>query len=308
MITDDDRKIWNAGLNDIPVPLPECLSLPAQKPDGKRGFFRIVFGKPFGEAQAPGRKLGIDLGLDLAWLCHKKDPAEMATPFFVFGEDNHARLTDMGFTSHLLDKRPSVSSNAHPYSMFIHKFLAFEAALDMYDEAVYLDVDCERVKPLPDDFWEAHGRKSVLQAALFLYRKGNDTLFWRPDPYDRLKSVLGCYIYMRGKDIVRRLIDTSHRMFKEYPDRQIDDEAVMCWILDNLEGGWHGNAAYAKNHMPPHFMGNYCPYDYEYKKVDVFRHHEFRMARMSRLRRKGKWPLAYPFVGPKHPLFAPKTI
>lgn len=289
---------WLPGLGDLPSQIPDELMLPSPKSNSRRGFFRVMFGSPFGSPQAPGRNLGIDLGLDLAWLCAKNDPDEMAIPFFVFGEDNHLRLIDMGLKSVLLDKRPSVSNNAHPYSMFVHKFLAFEAALDAYDEAIYLDVDCERIRPLPLDFWEAHGKKSVLQAALFHYRRGNNTLFWRTGE-ESLISVLGCYLYMRGKPIVRKMIETSHRLFKEYPSRQIDDEAVMCWIIDELEGGWHGCEAYLKYHMPPYFMGKYCPPDYAHDKLDIFRHYDFKVLRIGRLRRMGKWPLKYPFLGHK---------
>ena len=168
----NNRALWSPTHIDARLPIPKELRVPSPPAKSKRGFFRIMFGRPFGAPQAPGKRLGLDMGLDLAWLCARNDPDEMRIPFFVFGKDNNDRLVDMGLRTVLLDRRPTVSCNSLPYSMFVHKFLAFEAAMGQYDEAVYLDVDCERVKPLPEDFWESHGRKSVLQTALFRYRGG----------------------------------------------------------------------------------------------------------------------------------------
>jgi hypothetical protein len=96
---------------------------------------------------------------------------------------------------------------------------------------------------------------------------------------------------------VRRLIETAERMMKEHPSRQVDDEAVMSWVLDESYGGWIGCDAFLDNHMPPYFMGRFCPPWYQHDKSDVFRHHNFKVHRIGRLRRRGKWPLRYPFVG-----------
>ena len=238
--------------------------------------------------------MGTEIGLDLLWLANNKAEMKRQIPVLVFGTDNFHRLSDVGFNCMLVDKRPSVANNNHPRSLFMNKFVAFSVAMDMYDEAVFLDLDCEQTAELPADFWEKHGEKSSFQAPLVGYYRNRGT-FWRPEHLS-LVSIYGCYVYMRGKEIAKMMMDNCDSMLKQYPDALLDDEIAMDKMIDDLEGGWNGTAAYSKNHMPEYFVGQFRPVGFETNK-DVFVHYESPRARKRQLARKGKYPMKYPFVG-----------
>jgi hypothetical protein len=288
---------WRYNLWESPPPLPDCLANPKPQKDSARKFFRVLFGKPFGDPQMPGHKLGTDLGIDLAWLSNNPEEQKRKIQVLVFGKDNFARLSDMGLDCVLLDDRPSVLSGEHPYSLFMNRFLAFKAGMEMCDEAVFLDIDCEQVTALPDDFWENHGEKAVIQSPLIAYYSNERGRYWRKEEHCRV-STCGCYVYLRGRQITDMLLDKSREMMAARPGKFLDDEMVMDKLIDDTRGGWTGATEYAKHHMPPYFVGMFRLPEYK-GPTDVFCHYENRMGRTRKLERLGKWPLKYPFVGAK---------
>lgn len=288
---------WQYNLWETPPPLPDCLSNPKQKKDSVRKFFRVLFGKPFGDPQMPGHKLGIDLATDLAWLSNNPEEQKRKIQILVFGKDNFLRLSDMGLDCVLLDERPSVLSAKHPYSLFMNRFLAFKAGMEMCDEAVFLDIDCEQISPLPEDFWTKHGEKSVIQSPLIAYYSNERGRYWRKEEHCRV-STCGCYVYLRGRQITDMLLAKSNEMMTARPDAFLDDEMVMDKLIDDSRGGWTGATEYAKHHMPPYFVGIFRLPSYD-GPADVFCHYEGRKGRIRKLEKLGKWPLQYPFTGEK---------
>ena len=288
---------WQYDLWETPPPLPDSLSNPKPKKDSVRKFFRVMFGKPFGDPQMPGHRLGIDLALDLAWLANNPEEKPRKIQILVFGKDNLARLTDMGFDCILLDDRPSVMSSKHPYSLFMNRFLAFKAGMEMCDEAVFLDIDCEQVTDLPSDFWDKHGEKSVIQSPMIAYCSNERGRYWRPEEHCKV-STCGCYVYLRGRRITEMLLEKSREMMNARPDAFLDDEMVMDKLIDDSRGGWTGAKEYSRHHMPPHFVGIFRLQGYQ-GPVDVFHHYEGKKGRMRKLQKMGKWSLSYPFLGEK---------
>lgn len=52
---------------------------------------------------------------------------------------------------------------------FFHKIMALERAMEMYDEILFLDWDCEIQKPLDDEFYNLLRSKSDIQMPLYFY-------------------------------------------------------------------------------------------------------------------------------------------
>ena len=288
---------WKFKLWESPPPFPELLSEPKPKKDSVRKFFRVMFGKPFGDPQMPGHRLGLDLALDLAWLANNPKEKPNKTQILVFGKDNFLRLTDMGFDCIMLDERPSVMSSKHPYSLFMNRFVAFKAGMETCDEAVFLDVDCEQISDLPSDFWEKSGEKSVIQSPLIAYCSNERGRYWRPEEHCRV-STCGCYVYLRGRKITDMLLDKSREMMEYRPEGFLDDEMVMDKLIDDLRGGWTGAEEYDRHHMPPYFVGSFRLPDSK-SPPDAFHHYEGKRCRIRKLEAMGKWPLKYPFAGEK---------
>lgn len=69
-------------------PIPDCLVMPKPSPTAKRGFFRTIFGSPFGASQDAGSRMGTEIGLDLLWLANNKAEMKRQVPVLVFGTDN----------------------------------------------------------------------------------------------------------------------------------------------------------------------------------------------------------------------------
>lgn len=96
----------------------------------------------------------------------------------VWGEDNANLLDELGYDCHLVSNSaydPSISTD-HTFKdhrSLIHKIEGLKIALDLlYDEIVFVDWDCRKVKEIDDNFWNLLRQKeSKLQVPLYTYPK-----------------------------------------------------------------------------------------------------------------------------------------
>ncbi len=96
---------------------------------------------------------------------------------FVWGKENHQKLTSLGYDCHLINEQPydyEIADNHTfiSYNSLTHKIFGLKIALDLLDEVLFLDWDCIPTKPLDDNFYEQIRLKnSSLQVPLYCYPK-----------------------------------------------------------------------------------------------------------------------------------------
>lgn len=209
----------------------------------RQGFFRTIFGDPFGKHEI---KTGKNIIFDIDLL--KKNPIERGnqTPVFVFGSENMSRLIDLGFSCILVDKRNEIIDKL----WYSHRFLAYEMAMDLFDEAICLDFDCHQTEQLPGDFWAKMRSRDCVQVSLMKYRRPR--AFWRSVRADRGYTPCGCFTYLRGKDSINGLIAHMKKMIGKGYDIY-NDETVWASYTDDLNGGWKGVDSYIEKHEPLYF-------------------------------------------------------
>jgi len=183
---------------------------------------------------------------------------EYSEPFitYVFGDRNKEYLESLGFECRLIDSKPSIWDMVD--QLYRHKLDVFKAAMEDYDEIVFLDWDCRPTAPLPDDFWDVIGEKASFQANLFQYR--TKKCLWRKT--DIRKVTNGGFVYMRDKTIPDKIIknyDEFHEWVKKKGEERasqgkelrfrekaliFDDEPAMSKYADDSIGGWQGTDKY----------------------------------------------------------------
>ena len=209
----------------------------------KNGFFRIVWGDPWNKPAGGGG----DVCLDLILLQHNEFEKNARVPILVYGEENFKRLSDMGFLCFLIEKKNSVLP---PERTLLHKLLAWEFGMGIFDNAICLDIDCHQVSELPNDFWSIHEKKSILQIPLISYRRRY--VMWRMTNKEIVPCC--CYVYFRGREPTKMAFKALENL-KSDPDvgEWFTDETVMARVIEDMDGGWHGTEEYAKLHEPDFF-------------------------------------------------------
>ena len=225
-------------------------------------FFRVLFGNPW--SQDHGHRHHIVA--DLAFLNTSRFDNATQKPFVVFGKENRDRLDDLGFKCLMVERRPMPFSGK---SLLCNKLLACETASPMFRDAVFLDIDCHQIAPLPGDFWDACRSKGDLQIPL--YRKWYSPAKWRTDEDGRKYIPCSCYVYMRGSNSTKRLTRLALRMIKDGHDVS-NDEIVFAMHIDLTRGGWRGVAEYAKVHEPKYYH-RWCKMKTFRNQTPVFCHY-----------------------------------
>lgn len=205
-----------------------------------QSFFRIMWGDPWGKA---GTADGT-ISADLHFLRTNELENKLKTPILVFGKDNFFRLTDMGFSCIIIDRKNSVLPP--DANTLLHKVIAWDIAMDMFDAAVFLDIDCHQMRALPPDFWEICEKKASIQAPLIRYAR-RQPIQWR-----RHRAILpcGCYVYFRDKTSAELIVQAQEQLKNDQPGSWFNDEPVIAKAIDNMDGGWNGVEAYAALHEP----------------------------------------------------------
>jgi hypothetical protein len=197
---------------------------------------------------------------------------------YVYGTENHKRLADIGVEATLLgpdglwdvfgvgdrrswnpasmphgrvgkqrEKLMDAGFYAWGVSLLYWKFLICQAALQEYDEIVWLDWDEHLEEPLPDDFWDRLRQGPTIQATLRQFC--NWQAIWRAGA-DRRKIPSAAFVYMRGKEVADELVksynDPKHHLWRE--------EQVMGEYIERQLGieEWKGHLYYHEQGFDPY--------------------------------------------------------
>lgn len=95
---------------------------------------------------------------------------------FVYGKDNEDFFKKQGFDTYLVSETPYDFSIASDHTMFdhrslIHKLVAFDLAVKMYGEVVFLDWDCYKTSDIDENFYALLKSGNALQVPLYIYPK-----------------------------------------------------------------------------------------------------------------------------------------
>jgi hypothetical protein len=100
---------------------------------------------------------------------------ELNETVFVWGKDNLEKLTNLGYECVLIDEEPydyTIADN-HTFinhKSLIHKIMGIGLALKQFDEVIFVDWDCRKIKEIDDRFFELiKSRNSELQVPLYTY-------------------------------------------------------------------------------------------------------------------------------------------
>jgi len=219
-------------------------------------FIRALWGECFGSNTTNPRpsKMLDDI------LSNQK--SEIHFVVYTFGLSNHAKLSEMGFTSKLICEE--MQKWNMKLELYRHKLEILKHAMMDYDEIVYLDWDCKLIKPFPDNFWDILAKGDSFQANLFQYR--TKKCLWRRT--DHRKTCNGGFIYMRDKSIPDKLIQNWENLKKWVEEQKrkrqergldlrfretsliFDDEPAMSMYVDAQMGEWKGVAEYWNRFEP----------------------------------------------------------
>ncbi len=119
-------------------------------------------------------------------------------------------------------------------SLWRHKYPAIADALERYPAAVWLDMDTLLSGLLPPDFWARMAKGQAFQGTLGQF--GMKHARWRTE--DVRKIPLGAFLYWRGRETIRRMLD----LYAEHPAEW--DMIVLARLVDEMMGGWKGTEAY----------------------------------------------------------------
>jgi hypothetical protein len=222
----------------------------------KRAFVRGVWGNCFNEEGIRNGKLHKDV------MAIKENPFTEPFVTYVFGKENQEYLTSLGFEARLINERSVIWDMET--ELYRHKLDIFKAAMDDFDEIVFLDWDCVPTKAIPDDFWDVMNKKAPFQANLFQYR--TKKCLWRDIDYRKVTN--GGFIYLRDKHIAQAFIDNWTEFYYWVKDQELkrktqgkllrfreralifDDEPAMSKYVDDYAGGWKGEDYYWDNFEP----------------------------------------------------------
>ena len=92
----------------------------------------------------------------------------------VWGEENNKFLKDLGYTTYLISNNPWKEEFGTGHHMFnhtslLHKLYAFNIAVDYFDEVLFLDWDCYKIKEYDKTFYSYLESGSPFQVPLYIY-------------------------------------------------------------------------------------------------------------------------------------------
>lgn len=96
----------------------------------------------------------------------------------VWDKENRDFMEKIGYPYHYMGESNPFSLNLN----FLHKILALEKAMEMYDEILFLDWDCFAQKPLDDNFVNLLRSKGEIQIPLYFYPDEILNQFKKIDP------------------------------------------------------------------------------------------------------------------------------
>lgn len=142
----------------------------------------------------------------------------------------------------LADENPYWNTNL---GQWCRKAAAMRHAVEHFGPSLWVDFDCALVRDVPPDFWDAFAGGGDLKTCLLNQHSQCD---WRPG---QRYWASGYYYYARRPEILTRMVEL---MMGRRDDRHWTDETVICYVIDELAGGWHGPDAYYANGYHAPFM------------------------------------------------------
>lgn len=133
----------------------------------------------------------------------------------------------------LVDEDPYWTTNL---GQWCRKAAAMRHAVEHFGPSLWVDFDAALVRDVPPDFWDAFEGGGDLKTCLL---HQHPQCLWRP-PGTRYWAS-GYYYYARRPEILDRMIEL---MMSRRDDQKWTDETVLCYVHDELAGGWHGPEAY----------------------------------------------------------------
>lgn len=204
----------------------------------KRAFVRGLWGIYDNERRFYKRRQKMDDDIQFLKMTKYQSPCFT----YAFGAENAKFLRSYGFECKQLSEEPILWDM--DTQQFRHKLEIFKAAMEDFDEIVFLDWDTVQIKPLPKDFWQILKSKGDFQAILRMYHRTKAQ--WRAT--DRRKIPCASFVYIADKTVPSKLIELW-----EKHDRPWSEEIVMARYMDEQMGGWKG-LDYYWDHFEPDFF------------------------------------------------------
>ena len=231
-------------------------------------FIRTLWGEYDSQDKNKLRRKKLDNDIELLL----KNPYRVNFKTYVFGENNYVYLQDHGIDNiELIYDRPIVWDMGT--QQFRHKIEAFKRGIEEFDEIVFLDWDCQAIKPLPENFWNTLREKEKIQAILRMYKRKK--VSWRKE--DRRKIPCASFVYINDKDVGQDLVSLWEKMNKPW-----SEEIVMMKYMEEINGGWKGIEDYWEKFEPNFFVLDEG-YIYSKEKLNikdlVFKHYNQRQVR-----------------------------
>lgn len=239
----------------------------------KRALIRAVWGEFTGESMDDCKTLKeyeakytspkpSKLVNDITYIAQHTDKCSFVT--YVFGKYNTSLISVWFPTSKVIKIAEEPSMWDMKTELYRHKLEVFKAAMEDFDEIVYLDWDCVPQKKVGNEIWGILNKKESFQANLQLYK--TKKCLWRKE--DQRKTCNGGFVYMRDKKIPDLLIK-NWESFKTLTENQrhkreekgldlrqreksliYDDEPSMSLYVDDVMCNWKGMNVYW-NHFEP---------------------------------------------------------
>ena len=182
---------------------------------------------------------------------------------YVMGKDNYDYLKSKGVKCVLVDSNPT---RKYKY-MWKHKLDFYAAAMSDFDEIVYLDWDCNPLRPIPNDFWDTLRKRDPIQGCLYRWKSGQPCP-WRPQHY----LINNGFLYFGNKNIPKEIISLYDKLPPEHKWKK-NDEFVTSYYIDLITHGWQG-LDYWRSHYEPDVCKHYSG-TFRSKKIDpVFMHYK----------------------------------
>jgi hypothetical protein len=83
----------------------------------------------------------------------------------VWDEPNRKLMEELGYQYYYMGESNEYSLNLN----FLHKIIALEKAMEMYDEILFLDWDCLAIKPIDKNFQDLLRSRGDIQIPLYFY-------------------------------------------------------------------------------------------------------------------------------------------
>ena len=94
---------------------------------------------------------------------------------FVWGLDNYQFIKSLGFNCTLMSNNSTEFGEDYLYDSdkyMIHKLVAIKCGIDLFNQIIFLDWDCNQLKPIDNEFYKLLGERNTdIQMPLYVYPK-----------------------------------------------------------------------------------------------------------------------------------------